>query len=173
MSNYYETLGVSKNATADEIKKAYRTLAFKYHPDRNQGNAEAEEKFKQISAAYDVLGDESKRRQYDMGSYSDSYSTAGSQSQQQYQRQYQYTYQNPFGDENFWEWFNGAQFRNRNQQTQKRQDYYSQYDYSDRNSYEPQSKRDHLSVFFLKLLQTIVGLTFFRYSWFISLPGSP
>ena len=59
--------GVSKNATADEIKKAYRTLAFKYHPDRNQGNAAAEEKFKQISAAYDVLGDEAKRRQYDMG----------------------------------------------------------------------------------------------------------
>ena len=61
MSNYYDILGVSKTATADEIKKAYRTLAFKYHPDRNPGNAEAEEKFKQISAAYDVLGDESKR----------------------------------------------------------------------------------------------------------------
>ena len=51
MSNYYDILGVSKTATADEIKKAYRTLAFKYHPDRNQGNAEAEEKFKEISAA--------------------------------------------------------------------------------------------------------------------------
>ena len=49
MSNYYETLGVAKTATADEIKKAYRTLAFKYHPDRNPGNAEAEEKFKQIN----------------------------------------------------------------------------------------------------------------------------
>ena len=166
MSNYYDILGVSKNATADEIKKAYRTLAFKYHPDRNQGNAEAEEKFKQISAAYDVLGDEAKRRQYDMGYSTDSYSTAGSQSQQQYQRQYQYTYQNPFGDENFWEWFNGAQFRSRNQQAQNRQNYYNQYDYSERSS-QPESKRDHLSTFFLKLLQTIVGLTFFRFSWFI------
>ena len=57
MSNYYEILGVTKNATADEIKKAYRTLAFKYHPDRNPGDTAAEEKFKQISAAYDVLGD--------------------------------------------------------------------------------------------------------------------
>lgn len=58
MENYYDILGVNKNATADEIKKAYRNLAFKYHPDRNQGNADAEEKFKKISAAYDVLGDE-------------------------------------------------------------------------------------------------------------------
>ncbi len=171
MSNYYEILGVPKNATADEIKKAYRTLAFKYHPDRNQGNAAAEEKFKQISAAYDVLGDEAKRRQYDMGYSTDSYSTAGSQSQQQYQRQYQYTYQNPFGDENFWEWFNGAQFRSRNQQAQNRQNYYNQYDYSNHTN-EPETKRDHLSMLFLKALQTFVGFTFFRFSWFI-IPFGP
>ena len=125
MSNYYEILGVSKNATADEIKKAYRTLAFKYHPDRNQGNAAAEEKFKQINTAYDVLGDEAKRRQYDMGFYSENaYSNAGSQAQQQYQRQYQYTYSNPFGEENFWEWFNAAQFRPRNHQAQNTNNYY-------------------------------------------------
>ena len=171
MSNYYEILGVSKNATADEIKKAYRTLAFKYHPDRNQGNAEAEEKFKQISAAYDVLGDEAKRRQYDMGGYSDSYSSAGSQTQQQYQRQYQYTYSNPFGDENFWEWFNGAQFRSRNQQTQNTNQYYNQYDYSNHTN-EPETKRDHLSMLFLKILQTFVGFTFFRFSWII-IPFGP
>jgi molecular chaperone DnaJ len=170
MSNYYEILGVSKNATADEIKKAYRTLAFKYHPDRNQGNAEAEEKFKQISAAYDVLGDEAKRRQYDMGYSTDSYSSAG-QSQQQYQRQYQYTYQNPFGEENFWEWFNGAQFRSRNQQTQNTNNYYNQYDYSNQAN-EPETKRDHLSMLFLKALQTFVGFTFFRFSWII-IPFGP
>ena len=172
MSNYYDILGVSKTATADEIKKAYRTLAFKYHPDRNQGNAEAEEKFKQISAAYDVLGDEAKRRQYDMGGYSQSsYSNAGSQTQQQYQRQYQYTYQNPFGDENFWEWFNGAQFRSRNQQTQNTNHYYNQYDYSNHTT-EPETKRDHLSMLFLKALQTFVGFTFFRFSWII-IPFGP
>ncbi len=170
MSNYYDILGVPKNATADEIKKAYRTLAFKYHPDRNQGNAEAEEKFKQISAAYDVLGDEAKRRQYDMGYSTDSYSTAGSQSQN-YQRQYQYTYQNPFGDENFWEWFNGAQFRSRNQQTQNTNHYYNQYDYSNHTN-EPETKRDHLSMLFLKILQTFVGFTFFRFSWII-IPFGP
>ena len=173
MSNYYEILGVPKTATADEIKKAYRTLAFKYHPDRNQGNAAAEEKFKQISAAYDVLGDEAKRRQYDMGSYSESaYSNAGSQSQQQYQRQYQYTYSNPFGDENFWEWFNQAQFRSRNQQAQNTRNYYNQYDYSNKRADEPESRRDYLSMFFLKILQTFVGFTFFRFSWFI-IPFGP
>ena len=167
MSNYYEILGVSKNATADEIKKAYRTLAFKYHPDRNPGNAEAEEKFKQISVAYDVLGDEAKRRQYDMGGYSErAYNNAQSQ---QYQRQYQYTYSNPFGDENFWEWFNGAQRRSDNQQAQNTNNY-SQYHYS--QDEENQTRGGYFSNFVLKVLQTLVGLMFFRFSWFI-IPFGP
>jgi molecular chaperone DnaJ len=63
----YKTLGVSKKATDEEIKKAYRKLARKYHPDRNPGDSEAEEKFKEISAAYDVLGDPEKRKEYDEG----------------------------------------------------------------------------------------------------------
>ena len=63
----YKTLGVSKKATDEEIKKAYRKLARKYHPDRNPDDAEAEEKFKEISAAYDVLGDPEKRKEYDEG----------------------------------------------------------------------------------------------------------
>ena len=63
--DYYEVLGVSKNATEDEIKKAYRKLAIKYHPDRNPGDKEAEEKFKEAAEAYDVLHDPEKRQRYD------------------------------------------------------------------------------------------------------------
>ncbi len=63
----YKTLGVSKKATDEEIKKAYRKLARKYHPDRNPDDAAAEEKFKEVSAAYDVLGDPEKRKEYDEG----------------------------------------------------------------------------------------------------------
>ena len=63
--DYYEVLGVSKGADEKEIKKAYRKLAMKYHPDRNLDNKEAEEKFKEINEAYEVLSDETKRRNYD------------------------------------------------------------------------------------------------------------
>ncbi len=63
--DYYEVLGVSRTAAAAEIKKAYRKLALQYHPDQNPGNADAEAKFKEAAEAYDVLGDEQKRKQYD------------------------------------------------------------------------------------------------------------
>lgn len=63
--DYYEVLGVNKNADDAAIKKAYRKLAKKYHPDTNQGNADAEKKFKEVNEAYDVLGDKEKRKLYD------------------------------------------------------------------------------------------------------------
>lgn len=65
MSDYYEVLGLARGASQDEIKKAYRKSALKYHPDRNQDNPDAEKKFKQISEAYEVLSDEKKRQIYD------------------------------------------------------------------------------------------------------------
>src|SRR4051794_21302058 len=65
MADYYETLGVARTASDDDIKKAYRKLAMTYHPDRNNGSLEAEEKFKSITEAYDVLRDANKRATYD------------------------------------------------------------------------------------------------------------
>ncbi|HTS69080.1 MAG TPA: molecular chaperone DnaJ [Terriglobia bacterium] len=76
--DYYATLGVSRDAKPEEIRKAYRHLARKHHPDVNPGNKNAEEKFKQISAAYEILGDEKKRKIYDQyGFYSDNLPPGG------------------------------------------------------------------------------------------------
>ena len=76
--DYYKILGVDKNASQDEIKKAYRKLAMKYHPDRNEGNKKAEDKFKQITEANEVLSDPEKRKKYDkLGSNWKQYQSQG------------------------------------------------------------------------------------------------
>ena len=78
--DYYGTLGIKKTATADEIRKAFRKLARKYHPDVNPSDKRAEEKFKEISEANDVLSDDKKRKVYDqLGFYSDSIDPAAAE----------------------------------------------------------------------------------------------
>ena len=69
MKDYYDILGVSRDATADDFKKAFRQLAMKYHPDRNPDNKESEEKFKEINEAYSCLSDPQKRSHYDRFGY--------------------------------------------------------------------------------------------------------
>ena len=78
--DYYKVLGVSKNASQDEIKKAYRKLAVKYHPDKNEGNSTAEAKFKELTEAYEVIGNAENRKKYDeMGSNWKQYEGMGNQ----------------------------------------------------------------------------------------------
>src|SRR6476646_7695240 len=76
--DFYEVLGVSKSASQDEIKKAYRDLARKWHPDRNPDDSKAEERFKEIQQAYDALSDPEKRKQYDAGGRFAGFGTGGS-----------------------------------------------------------------------------------------------
>jgi len=107
--DYYKVLGVSKTATPEELKKAYRKLAVKYHPDKNKGNKEAEDKFKEVNEANEVLSDKEKRKKYDeLGENWKYYQQSGGGSQDfdwsQYsnqgggESQRQYTYSGDFGD---------------------------------------------------------------------------
>ena len=176
MTDYYADLGVSKNASADEIKKAYRKLAFKYHPDQNPGDKLAEEKFKKITAAYDVLGDEEKRRQYDNGGFN---SFEQAYSSNQTNQSYQNTYAN---NQDFWSWFTNAYNAGNQGQQQQAENWQEQYtQYSNNSEYEEEhthrytyrySKSTLFSKLMINILKFLGGLYLFRFS-FILIPFGP
>ena len=171
MEDLYKVLGVSKDASQDEIKKAYRNLAFKYHPDRNQGSQEAEEKLKEINAAYSVLGDADKRRQYDLNGFTDS-----SSYQQRSYADSQGQYYNPFGQSGFYGWYSNSE--NESSGDSGFDDFFNGF-YSNSNGYrtynEYKQKENQPLTFgqgFGKLLSGIfvgiIGLYSLRYTfWFI------
>lgn len=148
--NYYEILGVSQTATQEEIKKAYRNLCFKYHPDRNPDDKQAEEKFKEISAAYDVIGDETKRRNYDLSGCRDDSARGYQQNQNT----------NAYDTDTFYDWFN-----------QGSRNYYYQYQNQNNEQYEyeetPKTKKTYLSQFIAKLFQTMAAMFMFSISMYI------
>jgi len=179
LEDLYEILGVAKTASQSEIKSAYRKLAVKYHPDKNPGDKAAEEKFKEITAAYDVLSDETKRRQYDSyGSYSRS-DAYGSQSngtygygnygwgqngtwQGQWNRGgWQAETQDDYNDA-FNQWFNYAR---QNQTNSNGYSFYSQRS-------EPRTKGESIIYIVQKIAILLIGLWSFRISW-ILLPFGP
>lgn len=119
----YGILGVEKDADADKIKKAYRNLAFKYHPDRNAGDSTAEEKFKKINEAYSVLGDESKRKTYDLygsssnANYQNNYNNSYNNSYQRYSNTYSDPWKEAFGEESEFGEFYKHTYKWENQKT--------------------------------------------------------
>ncbi|HZK19384.1 MAG TPA: DnaJ domain-containing protein [Treponemataceae bacterium] len=152
MDDLYQILGVTKTATSDQIKKAYRDAAFKYHPDRNPGNKTYEEKFKEINAAYAVLGDETKRSQYDRYGSTDTYAT---HTQNAYE-------QSPFGDD-FWAWYQ--------QQANAQQRHYRQ-TYSSGAKPEPQTKAEAFRALIRSAFLFLFSILFLRWSWLL-LPIGP
>jgi molecular chaperone DnaJ len=166
MDDLYALLGVPRTAAAEDIKKAYRDAAFKWHPDRNPGNKAAEDKFKQINAAYSVLGDETKRAQYDRYGSTDAYAQGSAGA-------------NPFGTgqtgDPFWDWF-GTAYGGQSQNTQNRYTWYgaSSGQQSGFNSQDDRSQPQG-SVYgslLRSFLMCAAGLYFFRFSLFI-LPIGP
>lgn len=182
MEDLYQVLGISKTASQSEIKSAYRKLAVKYHPDKNPGDKAAEEKFKQITAAYDVLSDETKRRQYDSyGSYatSDAYGSQGNGTygygnhgygqqgtwQGQWRQGGWYTETQDDYNDAFNQWFNYAR------QNQQGENSNSAYSFYTRKS-EPQTKTESLFYILRSIAIILLGLWSFRISWII-LPFGP
>ncbi len=164
MADYYKTLGVERTATAEEIKSKYRKLAMKYHPDRNPNDKAAEEKFKEISEAYETLGDEKKRRDYD---FFGSAQNAGASSRQ--------SGTSPFGEETFdgWHWSNQYANNAWNAETKSNGTRFYYYQDSYKNSSDSMQEKE-LSAVVTNAVTAILGfflltIPFVRFFGFILL----
>lgn len=164
MDDYYATLGVQKNATEDEIKKAYRNLAFKYHPDRNPGDTSAEERFKKINEAYSVLGDSSKRAHYDAGGYNP-FEKAGSQSQG-------YGAYNPFGG--FGGYYRSGSANGTGGEYYDPFSAWADYGWQKSSSYSSHNENDDsisrsqaVGMIFVNVFVALFGIASLRFSWII------
>jgi len=176
MNDLYEVLEVPKTATQEEIKKSYRKLAVKYHPDTNPGNKEAEEKFKQIAAAYSVLSDESKRAQYDRYGSADAYASASS------------GYGSAGGGtgDPFWDWFgqsgnsgasgNGSRHYTYTWSSSNGSSEYNQYQYDNTQSNRqggyrpfrrPITRKDGVYMLIRNAISFLLGVILLRFTWFI------
>ncbi|WP_305118717.1 J domain-containing protein [Brucepastera parasyntrophica] len=145
MTDYYEILGVPRDASQEQIKKAYREQALKYHPDRNPGNPAAEDRFKLINDAYSVLSDTDKKQQYDMGGYqTDEDRRQRAAQENNTYGQYGWTFYGPFGASGSWN-------------TEERKRTYTTY-----------TKRQAFEMLLKNILLTLVGLFSLRFAiWFI------
>lgn len=164
MDDLYQVLGVSRNASSEEIKKAYREAAFKYHPDRNAGDAAAEEKFKNISAAYAILGDEAKRADYDR---------YGASSYQTSQQTYRQSADNPFGSDPFEEMFRRAWRQEQSSHDTSHRNYtytYYRNNNSKRESHKP-TRREAFSLLLKSIMTTLLGLFIVSTSYIFSIIG--
>lgn len=144
MENYYNILNVPKSADGEEIKKAYRNLAMKYHPDKNPNNKIAEDRFKMISEAYSVLSDPQKRKNYDLSM--ENAFTSGKT----------YTYrqnENPFGEDIFTsEWWQKVRKENRKKK-------------------ENISRREAFTILIRGIILTLVGILLFKSIVFLGIFG--
>jgi molecular chaperone DnaJ len=151
MSDLYQVLGVTRDASPDEIKKAFRELALKYHPDRNPDNPVAEEKFKLINEAYSTLSDPDKKARYDLGGYS---------SEDPFRRQSETagagTGENPYGQYT-WTWYGGNPFGAGNDSTGP--------------EYQPYTRRQAFEMLVRSLITFAIGLALFRFSFIFGIFG--
>lgn len=150
MSDYYESLGVSRDASPEQIKKAFREKAFESHPDRNSGNPAAEEKFKKINEAYSTLGDAEKKARYDAGGYAtDDYRRPAGSGENPY-GQYTWTYYGPFGQ--------GGTSQDGGFNPGKR-------------GYESYSRQEVLELLLRSVLTVVVGVLLFRFAYLFGMLG--